>query len=829
MTNRKPLAQIPLLIFVLNKSILVFSSSRLQECATILLNYDFQIEYSNAFSFGQAVALSQLVDVSKMHLEEESCVVTAVKAAVEEEHQATTFRLPFTATAIRKAIQADRITAAFIEYVQYRNWPKNRNVVSNLVVLQYPNQAAAIHNYARSPSTRSSLIDYSFRNYSSRSRSPSIILRIPTRSSKREKLILSGKYKKSSRWMALACLKFSCDTDRDADVENPSFDTAGYTSHVINIMKELTREVEIDNCNTIVIPHKILTPTHQNYRGLDIYINKQVMPTVKKNRERCCIGLPTSLNFTGDMFVDISVTTAKTITAKAKERIQGINAVHDILNISKRKYLIQGEEDSVVEQELQFFADENLKKIEEEQEKAPKNGYLPVRVYKMSEQENEPFHDLQKVVETSSTCLVEGLCDTVRFERNAFTLRTLTEAMPGYQLNVSRQVPEGPEVNMLVRVCNKKCSDESHGWRHNAVNHKASLEEFLDSYEKSKALSGKLLQYIKMYPENAENAIAKFQQELKKYSLPIPRKHRAHPDATIIASATIDIDPNSDNQNLRRLMTNIYKLPEFLRPSNNDDLLQHIPTVIAGLNTIQLSAKVPGSKSYACVAKGCLESLNINLGPGDIIWYSTPLEYSGKLQELARKMISSGKRGQCLKNGFWPNEEDCLASGIPIQKFVQKELDIVSIGAGTYHWTQSMGFSVQVSWNIARKSFRQLALITINHDNCLSNKITPLLPIETLVWNMAKSKTPMDDKLKRLVKIILCRSLANCQFEVDYVETQNYRKEIVNSTQNFAKIERYSEQNFYCFRCAKEKRIEVVYQKYTIKELSRIYNAVRLN
>uniref|UniRef100_A0A8R1EJJ9 RNA-directed DNA polymerase n=1 Tax=Caenorhabditis japonica TaxID=281687 RepID=A0A8R1EJJ9_CAEJA len=55
-TDHKPLVA----IFGSKKGIPIYSSSRLQRWAIILLNYDFNIEYINTASFGQADALSRL-------------------------------------------------------------------------------------------------------------------------------------------------------------------------------------------------------------------------------------------------------------------------------------------------------------------------------------------------------------------------------------------------------------------------------------------------------------------------------------------------------------------------------------------------------------------------------------------------------------------------------------------------------------------------------------------------------------------------------------------------------------------------------------------------
>ncbi|PIC13209.1 hypothetical protein B9Z55_027862 [Caenorhabditis nigoni] len=418
---------------------------------------------------------------------------------------------------------------------------------------------------------------------------------------------VSERYKKSSRWLALACLKTGYIVDRNVDIEYEDFNTSGYTQEVVSKIRELTKEVKVDNCNTMSIPRNILTPMHQNYRGLDHKIDHLVITDYMPNgiqQAQSNSQIPTIPIFTGKMFVDVQVT-AKDIVQKSNERIRGFNTIHDILDRSNRAYLMRGDDDSVLTQELKFFAVENSKRAETDRKITPKKGYLPVRRYKMEEHETEPFDKLHEVVETSSICLIDGLCDAINFKREAFTLPELLKAMPGYKVTVSRQISEAPEVNMLT-IYDKKLEEKSNGWRTNDIQHDVSLKDFVEYYERSTALSIKALQKVKASPENAEDTICKLQQELKRASLPVPHGSNIHPDATVIAFGTnIDINPANTHHKLKRQLKNIDKLPMFLRPTKKDDLMEHVPEVLAGINTPQVYGKVSGVKTYPHIENGC--------------------------------------------------------------------------------------------------------------------------------------------------------------------------------------------------------------------------------
>ncbi|BHF58420.1 hypothetical protein SprV_0100137200 [Sparganum proliferum] len=72
LTDQKPL----LSIFGSKKGILVYTASRLQRWATVLLGYDFDIRYCRTTDFGQAAALSRLV--SNQQEPEEDTVIAAI-------------------------------------------------------------------------------------------------------------------------------------------------------------------------------------------------------------------------------------------------------------------------------------------------------------------------------------------------------------------------------------------------------------------------------------------------------------------------------------------------------------------------------------------------------------------------------------------------------------------------------------------------------------------------------------------------------------------------------------------------------------------------------
>ncbi|BHF57490.1 hypothetical protein SprV_0100043200 [Sparganum proliferum] len=118
LTDHKPL----LSIFGSKKGIPVYSASRLQRWATILLGYDFDIRYCRTTDFGQADALSSLI--SNQQEPEEDTVIAAISIEDDVRRQLSDAirGIPVTATDIRHATEQDPVLRQAITYVQ-TCWP----------------------------------------------------------------------------------------------------------------------------------------------------------------------------------------------------------------------------------------------------------------------------------------------------------------------------------------------------------------------------------------------------------------------------------------------------------------------------------------------------------------------------------------------------------------------------------------------------------------------------------------------------------------------------------------------------------------------------------
>ncbi|PIO75317.1 hypothetical protein TELCIR_02664 [Teladorsagia circumcincta] len=118
LTDHKPL----LAIFGDKKGVPVHSANRLMRWATILLGYDFDIEYVNTKQFGQVDGLSRLMQ--KNPHEVEDMVIAAVEKDISNMLKDCIRNLPLTHEHVRVSTERDPLLRNVKSYVKHGRWPK---------------------------------------------------------------------------------------------------------------------------------------------------------------------------------------------------------------------------------------------------------------------------------------------------------------------------------------------------------------------------------------------------------------------------------------------------------------------------------------------------------------------------------------------------------------------------------------------------------------------------------------------------------------------------------------------------------------------------------
>lgn len=119
LTDHKPL----LAIFGSKKGIPIYTASRLQRWATLLLGYDFEMKYLSTDSIGQADALSRLINTGKQ--ESEDAVIASIATEPEFSHvlRDAVDPLPVNVQMVKKATNHDALLQEVLGYVR-SGWPK---------------------------------------------------------------------------------------------------------------------------------------------------------------------------------------------------------------------------------------------------------------------------------------------------------------------------------------------------------------------------------------------------------------------------------------------------------------------------------------------------------------------------------------------------------------------------------------------------------------------------------------------------------------------------------------------------------------------------------
>uniref|UniRef100_A0A914HTB4 RNA-directed DNA polymerase n=2 Tax=Globodera rostochiensis TaxID=31243 RepID=A0A914HTB4_GLORO len=134
LTDHKPL----LSIFGAKSGIPIYTASRLQRWALILLNYDFKIQYISTKNFGQVDSLSRLIAVQKEADDEERVIASAeinqnlgndteetdfVASAVDYVFHSNIEQLPISALEVAECTQHDEVLHQVSDHCRTR-WPK---------------------------------------------------------------------------------------------------------------------------------------------------------------------------------------------------------------------------------------------------------------------------------------------------------------------------------------------------------------------------------------------------------------------------------------------------------------------------------------------------------------------------------------------------------------------------------------------------------------------------------------------------------------------------------------------------------------------------------
>lgn len=290
-----------------------------------------------------------------------------------------------------------------------------------------------------------------------------------------------------------------------------------------------------------------------------------------------------------------------------------------------------------------------------------------------------------------------------------------------------------------------------------------------------------------------QNKVVKERRPLKQYvnRVLFEMQDLQPPTAFVEFAVNIDIDswrPQVDE--LRR------KLPKRLLWGTDDDALEDVRQHIKGMTLPQIYIKTKG-----CWTGGHQENLrfcsvNINHGPGNCEWWAMD---AGCTEAFRAEVKKNFNYDIFFKETlWWPDEDWCLAHGFKLQYIHQKPGDIVFVGVGTLHWVRSLNPTVNSSWNIGIKSFRQFeAAFDRSEINDFIN-LQSIVPIHNLALDLLNFDLP--NLPKDLINLL--QRHVNTRFTLEskvLKKALKKQKPLVDINENVVSCETCSKEIFYAY------------------------------
>ncbi|EGT40644.1 hypothetical protein CAEBREN_09167 [Caenorhabditis brenneri] len=410
--------------------------------------------------------------------------------------------------------------------------------------------------------------------------------------------------------------------------------------------------------------------------------------------------------------------------------------------------------------------------------------------------------DLERKATSLSVCLIRDAGKRITAE--IFTPENLQKICDSNKMVVLRQIGQHSTQN-------EQPGEQTSNFHVGTVYERKRVKTFFENLREVTEVSEKCVKKCISNGSVSENDLTELQEELKLTELPCKDIRTKISPLIICFGSNIDID-DEEKEVLQKALQG---LPAWTRP--REGLMAILKDKLPGINRIQVYVKGPGCRTTAHYENEGIGSINVNLGPDDCVWFTISMNYSAQLETLLCK-----KKVAPCHDPIWLNEEELQGAGIPYSKFLQKPNDMVFVNTGTYHWVQSNGFCTNVSWNILMEDKTQLAAAALSNDYNAMHSFANALPIEKLIWSIAKEKKYPNSEISKLTKQLLTCSLAHITMEQKCAEKEGW---VIKDGKN------YLEDVNLCTAdgCHRNSLFNLFFLKLVKKELMpRCYNCVKI-
>lgn len=455
---------------------------------------------------------------------------------------------------------------------------------------------------------------------------------------------------------------------------------------------------------------------------------------------------------------------------------------------------------------------------------------------------------------TNPITVVRNMASVLKLDLGLFSTKTLVEAGPDHPIEIRTYLFQPPEENWnlersktvwrsdyrvsqttIGRYANYQAASfreslqeeqEMKSNHHSSTSSKQGLNRESETDSNGSTLQGgtKLNSGHQQQPAstNKNNNVKKIKRDVR---------------IKLVRSASkIDI---SDEKIWRPQLHELTKLPSFVKCLSASNILSHIGDILIGVNTVDLSMKVPGCRVLGHQEEGNLCRVNINVGPGDCEWFAVPEEYSVEMAKLCEK------NGLNFADGsWWPKLTDLLSNDIPVYRFLQRPGDLVWVNSGTIYWIQAIGWCNNISWSVGPLCAKQYKSAAFRYE---WNKLVfrkSLIPMIQVTWNIANNiTTVLDENLFTDMKHVLFRTLRYCRMVRELIrksdkEILSHKKENGLAQSKYCSIcefeifnlflTRRMDEKLYCVQCALRLNSGfndfIITEEHDLEYLLKIYN-----
>lgn len=579
----------------------------------------------------------------------------------------------------------------------------------------------------------------------------------------------------SLTWFIFRCLEYGLQVQRD----NPEkrLITVKREEKIANFLKDNDTKTDTTLLRA-PIDLKTRFPDENNYRFCLDYFRKLALNLGKRlKKETLRTGPvpenPPSLHLIGPTYLDYTDDSSKVLEKAGK-------SFHTVNNLLYKTLRSKEIEKPCIEAAAKLNALEKHMFLDSRKGLTGDDvNRLPCPVIDVMSRADLFSDDLKRIVTSASISIIKGLGKAAGIDTTLFEMETIAAANPDQIIDILNQAPQSADGNYSPDGI--KC------WKTTQQLSKMSLTAFNRYLNKKKEESIKAMVEIAKCKKKNQMATARaIFGDIIAEQEDVPED--AHEDLLNIKFGT-NIDLWHDN--FRRQMEEILgKLPDFLKPEFAGNILNYCGVKVYGINTVQLYSKPPGVRTPAHMENSLMASINWNIGPGTCIWFSVPYEYWGKVEALVNE-----HRQIWQNQDYWPDEEELLQAGIPVIKFEQKRDELVYVNTGSFHWVQSTGFCVNISWNVGQPTFPQLATSVIAAEHNLTTGHIANVPLVNTIWNMAREKLfcEHDREMYPCMRNVMLRTLGHCKMYLDYADHHEWGMEDVGHWENQEKIYRCSD------------------------------------